>query len=119
MHLIRLLTLLLAFTAALALPLVAAPSARAMTATPCPMEASGMSAAAHAKMDCCDHGKGGSGQTPPCKPGMACSATAAALPAASPETIVVTFYSADLVQTPLQALQSRPPDRTLRPPIVL
>jgi len=114
-----LLTLLLLWTAALALPLVAAPSTRAMSATPCPMEATVMSMADHAKMDCCDHGKGGPEQKSPCKFGMACSATAAVLPAASIEVVVATFDSADLVQAAMRALQSRPPDRTLRPPIAL
>jgi hypothetical protein len=83
------------------------------------MEASGIAATDHAKMDCCDHGKGGSDQKAPCKPGMACFATAAALPAASAEFAAVTFDRADLAQAPTRTLQSRPPDRTLRPPITL
>jgi hypothetical protein len=112
-----LLTLLLIWTAALALPLVAAPSAQAMMKTPCPMETSGMSAAAHANMDCCEHGNGGSEQKAPCKPGMACFATAAALPASSVEVAVVSFEPLAPVQSSTRALQSIPPDRTLRPPI--
>ena len=113
------LTLLLIWTAALALPVVAAPMAHAGPAeTPCPMEAAGM-AVDHAKMDCCDHGKGDPDHEAPCKPGMACFATAAALPAAAVEVAIVTFDTADLTQAPPRALQSRPPDRTLRPPIAL
>ena len=58
-RLTRLLTLLLVWTAALALPLVSAPWAHAMAeGPPCSMEASGMSDADHAIMDCCDHGAG-------------------------------------------------------------
>lgn len=110
---------MLVWTAALALPLVAVPSAQAMASAPCPMEVSGMASADHDKMDCCDHGNGGPGQKAPCKPGMACFATAAALPAAALEVDVVTFDTADLTQAPPRALQSRPPDRTLRPPIDL
>lgn len=113
------LTLLLVWTAALALPLVAAPSARAMAKAPCPMEASGMAVADHAKMDCCDHGKGGSDQKAPCKPGMACFATAAALLVSAVEVAVIAFDRADLAQAPTRVLPSRPPDRTLRPPIAL
>lgn len=116
--LIRLLTLLLVWTAALALPLVAAPSVQAMANTPCPMESS-MTATDHAGMDCCDHGNSGPDQKAPCKPGMACFATAAALPAACVEVTVVTFDRVDLRVVPARALQSRPPDRTLRPPIAL
>ncbi|MBI5941902.1 MAG: hypothetical protein HY859_15915 [Caulobacterales bacterium] len=113
------LTLLLVWTAALALPLVAAPGAYAMATTAaCPMEAAGMSAD-HAGMDCCDHGQGSSDQTAPCKPGMACFATAAALPAASVDVAVVAFDEADLVQAPARALASLPPDRDIRPPITL
>lgn len=82
------------------------------------MEAS-MTAADHGAMDCCDHGKSGSDQKAPCKPGMACFATAAALPAASLEVAVVTFDRIDLRVAPARTLQSRPPDRTLRPPIAL
>lgn len=78
-----------------------------------------MAAADHGKMDCCDHGKGGPEQKAPCKPGMACFATAAALPAATVEVAVVTFGRLDLWATPGQMLPSRPPDRTLRPPITL
>lgn len=118
-QLVRFLTLLLIWTAALALPVVAAPAAHAgMAAAPCPMEASGM-AVDHGKMDCCDHGKGSPDQSPPCKPGMACFASAAALPAASAEVAIVTFETVDLTQAPARALQSRPPGRTLRPPIAL
>lgn len=116
-RLIRFLTLLLVWTAALALPLAAAPGASAMAkATPCPMEAAGV-AVDHAAMGCCDHGQGSSDQTAPCKPGMACFATAAALPAASAEPVVVAFDEADLFQTPTRALASLPPDRDIRPPI--
>jgi hypothetical protein len=116
----RLLTLLLVWTAALALPLVAAPAVRAMTATPCPMEASGMMAADHAGMDCCDDDdKGAPDQKAPCKPGMACFATAAALPAASVVFAAIAFDRNDPAPTPTRDLQSRPPDRTLRPPIAL
>lgn len=117
---IRFLTLLLVWTAALALPLVAAPGAHAVaTATPCPMEAAGVSAADHAGMDCCDHGQGSSDQTAPCKPGMACFATAVALPAASIDIAIVAFDATDLFQAPTRALASRPPDRDIRPPIAL
>lgn len=108
---------MLVWSAALALPVVAAPSARAMA--PCPMEAAGMAMADHAKMDCCDHGKGGPEQKAPCKPGMACFATAAALPAAIVEVAVVSFDRPDLWAAPGRTLLSRPPDRTLRPPITL
>lgn len=107
------------WTAALALPLVAAPSARAMSATPCPMEATGMSMADHAKMDCCDHGKGGPDQTAPCKPGMACFATAAALPSGGVELAIITFDSIEPFRTPTRTLASLPPDRDIRPPIAL
>lgn len=113
------LTLLLVWTAALALPLVAAPSARAMSATPCPMEATGMLMADHAKMDCCDHGKGGPDQTAPCKPGMACFATAAALPSGGVELAIITFDSIEPFRTPTRTLASLPPDRDIRPPIAL
>lgn len=119
-HLIRFLTLLLVWTAALALPLVAAPGAHAMVkAAPCPMEASGMSAADHATMDCCDHGAGGSEQAPLCKPGMACFATAAALPAASVDLAIITFDGVGPFRAPTRMLASLPPDRDIRPPIVL
>ncbi|MFA7263028.1 MAG: hypothetical protein WC068_08405 [Caulobacter sp.] len=118
-RLIRLLALLLVWTAALALPLVAAPSARAMSATPCQMEATGMSMADNAEMDCCDHGKGAPDQTAPCKPGMACFATAAALPAASVDVATIAFDQADLFQAPTRTLASLPPDRDIRPPIAL
>lgn len=119
-RLIRFLTLLLVWTAALALPLVAVPGAHAMAkAAPCPMEASGMSAADHATMDCCDHGAGGSEQTPPCKPGMACFATAAALPAGGVDLAIITFDSVDPFRPPTRALASLPPDRDIRPPIAL
>lgn len=119
LHLIRLLTLLLVWTAALALPLVAAPAARAMTtAAPCAMETAGM--ADHNEMGCCDHGEGAPDQKAPCKPGMACFATPAALaPAAGLEVAVVAFDSIDLALAPTRALPSRPPDRALRPPIAL
>ncbi|MCF8504123.1 MAG: hypothetical protein K9G59_04350 [Caulobacter sp.] len=118
-RLIRFLTLLLVWTAALALPLVAAPVARAMT-TPalCPMAAAGL-AVDHGAMDCCDHDKGGSHQKIPCKPGMACFATAAPLPAASVDVAIVAFDEADLFQAPTRALASLPPDRDIRPPIAL
>ncbi len=78
-----------------------------------------MAAADHGKMDCCDHDKGGPDQKAPCKPGMACFATAAALPVTGAEVAVVTFHSADLDQAPTRTLQSHSPDRTLRPPIAL
>lgn len=87
-------------------------------AAPCPMEAVGM-AADHAGMDCCDHGQGSSDQTAPCKPGMACFATAAALPAASVDVATIAFDEADLFQAPTRALASLPPDRDIRPPIAL
>jgi hypothetical protein len=112
-----LLTLLLVWTAALALPVVAAPSARAMA--PCPMEASGMTAADHADMDCCDQGHGAPDQKAPCKPGMACFATAAALPDSFVEVAIITFDRLDFRAPPGRMLPSRPPDRTLRPPITL
>jgi hypothetical protein len=99
--------------------LVAAPGAYALTTpAPCPMEAAGL-AVDHDAMDCCDHGQGSSDQTAPCKPGMACFATAAALPAASAGPAVVAFDDADLFQAPARALASRPPDRDIRPPIAL
>jgi len=117
-RLTRLLTLLLVWTAALALPLVSAPWAHAMAeGPPCSMEAGGMSAADHATMDCCDHGAGGSEQTAPCKPGMACFATTAALPVASPDLATMSFDSVDPFRGQTRALQSRPPDRDIRPPI--
>ena len=115
----RFLALLLVWTAALALPLVAAPSARAMATTPCPMEASGMPAVDHAEMDCCDHGEGGREQTSPCKPGMTCFATAAALPVASVEEEFDTFDRVDLAQAPKRPLQPRPPHRAIGPLISL
>ncbi len=119
-RLIRFLALLLVWTAALALPLVAAPGAHAMVkATHCPMEASGMSAADHATMGCCDHGDGGSGQTAPCKPGMACFATATAPPAASVDLSIITFDGVDQFRAPTRALASLPPDQDIRPPIAL
>lgn len=118
-RLIRLLALLLTWTAALALPLAAAPAARAMdSSAPCPMEAAGM-AADHGQMDCCDHDKGGPDDKAPCKPGMACFATAAALPTAGVETLFVALGDADLFQAPTRAPASRPPDRNIRPPITL
>ncbi len=117
-HLIRFLALLLIWTAALALPVVAAPAAHAMAAmAPCPMEASGV-AVDHDAMGCCEHGKGGP-QKAPCKPGMACFASAAALPVVSDEAPVVAFDRIDLRVVPVRLLPSRPPDRTLRPPIAL
>ena len=85
-------------------------------ATPCLMESVGM-AVDHAAMGCCDHDQGSSDQTAPCKPGMACFATAAALPAASVDVAIVAFDEADLFQPPTRALASRPPDRDIRPPI--
>jgi hypothetical protein len=116
--LVRFLTLLLIWTAALALPIVAAPAAHAMAATaPCPMEASGV-VVDHDAMGCCDHGKGNP-QKAPCKPGMACFGTAAALPVVSAEAPVVAFDRVDLQIVPVRVLPSRPPDRTLRPPITL
>lgn len=85
-------------------------------ATSCPMESVG-TAVDHAAMGCCDHDQGSSDQTAPCKPGMACFATAAALPAASVDVAIVAFDEADLFQPPTRALESRPPDRDIRPPI--
>lgn len=76
-------------------------------------------AADHDKMGCCHDGQGGSDQKTPCKPGMACFATAAALPAAGVETFVATFDRIDLTVAPARILPSRPPDRTLRPPITI
>ena len=70
-------------------------------------------------MDCCDHGKGGSEQKSPCRPGMACFATASVLPATSVEIAALIFDSVDLTRAPTRTLQSHPPDRTLRPPIAL
>ena len=78
-----------------------------------------MSAADHAGMDCCDHGKGGSEQKSACKPGMACFAGASALPAVSVEIAALIFDGVDLTQAPMRTLPSHPPDRTLRPPIAL
>ncbi len=78
-----------------------------------------MSAAGHAKMGCCEHGDGGSGQTAPCKPGMACSAMAVAIPAAGVNLAIPAFDNIDPVQAPTRALASLPPDRDIRPPIVL
>lgn len=75
-------TLLIVWTAALALPAVAAPAVAAEP--PCPMESAGV-AVDHQAMGCCEHGKGGGDQPAPCKPGMACFATAAALPPAAVE----------------------------------
>jgi hypothetical protein len=83
------------------------------------MEASGFSAADHATMDCCDHDAGGSEQTPPCKPGTACFATAAALPVASVDPAIIAFDGVASFQAPTRALASRPPDRDIRPPILL
>ena len=118
-HLHRLLTLFLVWTAALALPLAAAPAAFAQAnAPPCPMEASGVTAADLATMDCCDHGDGGSEQTS-CKPGMACFATVAAIPAASVDIATIALGGVDPFQAPIRALASRPPDRDIRPPIRL
>jgi hypothetical protein len=114
-----LLTLLLVWTAALALPLVAAPPAHALQKAPCPMEASGMLAAGPGKMDCCDHGKGDPEQKAPCKPGMACFATANVIPVASVDIVALSFDSVDLTQAPMRTFQSHPPDRTLRPPIAI
>ncbi|MCF8506374.1 MAG: hypothetical protein K9G59_15790 [Caulobacter sp.] len=115
----RFLALLLVWTAALALPLVAVPSARAMATTPCPMEASGMTAVDHAEMGCCDHGQGSPDQTAPCKPGMACFATAAALPAGGVDLAIITFDSVEPIRAPTRTLASLPPDRDIRPPIAL
>ena len=78
-----------------------------------------MSMADHAKMDCCDHGKGGPDQTAPCKPGMACFATAAALPSGGVELAIITFDSIEPFRTPTRTLASLPPDRDIRPPIAL
>lgn len=78
-----------------------------------------MTAEHHGPMDCCDHDAGSSDRQAPCQPGMACFATAAATPAASLEVAPHLFDQADLVLTPTPALPSRPPDRTLRPPIAL
>lgn len=85
---------------------------------PCPMEAASM-AAGHATMDCCDHGKGSPDQKAPCKPGMACFATAAALPAAGVDLAIITFDSVDPFLAPTRTLESHPPDRDIRPPIAL
>ncbi|MDO8297223.1 MAG: hypothetical protein Q7T19_12385 [Caulobacter sp.] len=113
------LSFLLVWTAALALPLVAAPGAHATAkATPCPMLAVGV-AVNHAGVDCCDHGQGSTDQTAPCKPGMACFATAAALPAASIDLSLISFDDPDPVRPPTRVLTSRPPDRDIRPPIAL
>ncbi|MFZ5669007.1 MAG: hypothetical protein ACOY4K_05910 [Pseudomonadota bacterium] len=114
--LIRWLALLIVWTAALALPAVAAPAFA--PEPPCPME-SVVGAAGHQAMDCCDHGKGTPDQPAPCKPGMACFATAAALPATTVEIAVVRFDRIDPPAAPARALPSRPPDRTLRPPILV
>jgi hypothetical protein len=80
------------------------------------MEAAGVTAD-HAAMDCCDHGRGGSDQKAPCKPGMACFATATALPAASIDLAIITFDGAGPFRAPMRTLASRPPDRDIRPPI--
>lgn len=76
-------------------------------------------AADHDKMGCCDDGQGGADHKAPCKPGMACFATMAALPVAGADTYVVTFDQIGLTASPARTLASRPPDRTLRPPISL
>lgn len=82
------------------------------------MEVMDVSAADLAMMDCCDHGDGGPEQAP-CKPGMACFATAAALPVASVELATIAFDGLAPFQAPTRALASRPPDRDIRPPILL
>ena len=87
-------------------------------ANPCPMQMSSADAS-HASMDCCDDDKGAPGHKAPCKPGMACFASAAALPAAAIDVLAITFDHGVLAATPTRMLLSRPPDRTLRPPISL
>lgn len=82
------------------------------------MEASSMTSD-HGKMDCCDHGQGAPDHKPICKPGMACQAGGAALPTSTLQAIPSDFNAAEIVSSPTRALPSRPPDRTLRPPISL
>lgn len=89
-----------------------------METAPCPMEASALSAADYAEMDCGEHHGGAPDQKSACKPGMACFATAAALSAASVDVAMIAFDGADPFHAPMRALASRPPDRDIRPPIV-
>jgi hypothetical protein len=88
---------------------------------PCPM-AQSMDCADMSADPCCDHELPGQSDTGnSCKSGMPCqvSATAPALPAEAAAVVMMTFVHTDSAPSVSHAPASHPPDRRLRPPILL
>jgi hypothetical protein len=112
-----------AFLAAIMLVIVGAPARAAVSpCDPCPPDCPMMQQMAAATPD--HHGqahdKGGQAENP-CKQGLACQGSAAPVvaPSGALAAVVLTTEAVDHRLAVALAAPSRPPDRSLRPPIQL